>query len=180
MSRLKCLSALASINSMKKAPGPVWLISQSYVRAVRALEDETPAASTGLVTCCRQNYGDLQRPVDNRKTSHRSDGLKASHHPGPRCPHKPRSPAPSARSQCRSPCDKYAGAPAYSSAGITLQEIRPAAGAGSKAPAIGGPNFPPGTPNGRGPKPITVFARSRVSRPNPMQRPEPELVRVNL
>ena len=48
--RLKYLSALArarkgfvaSINSMKKAPGPVWLISQSYVRAVRALEDETP------------------------------------------------------------------------------------------------------------------------------------------
>jgi hypothetical protein len=70
----RCFNASAALHNAdqiaKKAPGPVCLIFQSTVRDVRASpEDEMQSAFTPFVACCRQNYGEVQGAVDNRKTS---------------------------------------------------------------------------------------------------------------
>jgi hypothetical protein len=57
-------------------------------------EDETPPASLGLVTCCRQNCGDLQQTVDNEKNRSPLQWLEREPKPPPAgSPRKTRHPA---------------------------------------------------------------------------------------
>jgi hypothetical protein len=60
-------------------------------------EDEAPPASLGLVTCCRQNCGDLQQPVDNGKNRPPLQWLEREPKPPPSSQSKKKTRRPAGR-----------------------------------------------------------------------------------